>query len=151
MALCKLILAQNSKTVLMSVCCIVILIHTEASAPWCFIFSSDISHSCQLFVLSNYSFSCIRYTCIFCVHTESIRSGPFGIVFGITAVFEDLACVRQKRKFWSRVNYQETFAHTRIRFGHVRARVVYTTSAFRCFMQDLRKPLYFTFEWFRSF
>ena len=59
----------------------------------------------------------------------------------ITAVFEDLACVRQKWKFWSRVNYQETFAHTRIRFGHVRARVVYTTSAFRCFMQDLRKPL----------
>ena len=44
-----------------------------------------------------------------------------------TAVFEDLA-VRQKRKLWSRVNYQETFAHTCIRFGHVRARVVYTTS-----------------------
>ena len=44
----------------------------------------------------------------------------------------------QKRKFWSRVNnyYQETFAHTRIRFGHVRARVVYTTSAFRCFMRS---------------
>ena len=63
-------------------------------------------------------------------------------IFIATAVFEDLACVRQKRKFWSRVNYQETFAHTRIRFGHVRARVVYTTSAFRCFMQDLRKPLY---------
>ena len=50
-----------------------------------------------------------------------------------TAVFEDLACVRQKRKFWSRVNYQETFAHTRILFGHVRARVVYTMSRdFRC-------------------
>ena len=54
-----------------------------------------------------------------------------------TVVFEDLACVRQKRKFWSRVNYQETFAHTRILFGHVRARVVYNTS------RDFRYSLFY--------
>ena len=62
-----------------------------------------------------------------------------------TAFFEDLACMRQKWNFWSRVNYQEMFAHTRIRFGHLRAQVAYTMSrdfAIRCFMQDLRKPMY---------
>ena len=48
------------------------------------------------------------------VHSVSTRVQRFSKI---------LHALRQKRKFWSRVNYQETFAHTRIRFGHVRARV----------------------------
>ena len=70
----------------------------------------------------------------------------------VIAVFEDLACVRQNRKFWSSVNYQETFAHTRILFGHVTGgalcsflffiRGYYVISPKKNVHFYLRKPLY---------